>query len=563
MFARRLNLLGRSHFSHSEATHGCWRSPSVWDPSWWTGLAPWPPSSQPNRYLSVNFKPPDCFRLSWWQSAGTRNLCDRFPQAPAFHLSRGLMDRTGNEPPFKRRKSQEEFARHGARSSPSCHSVSPAGRLPSSSQNGPAEVVTSDTSPQQTNQTTEIKRPWEDFSQIYTRRQREDVFIIDGKEDQSFDFSVMSYNILSQDLLVDNAHLYKHCRWPVLEWSHRFSSILKEFEMYDADILCLQEVQEDHYKKQIKPSLESLGYHCEYKVRTGRKPDGCVIGFKQFKFSLVSCQPVEYFRHGIPLLDRDNVGLVLLLRPALPGGSVPSLCVANTHLLYNPRRGDIKLTQLAMLLAEMGKVARQQDGSYCPIILCGDFNSVPSSPLYSFIREGKLEYDGLPISKISGQEQALRGQRLLSVPIWPKSLGISHHCQYETESEIHPDEECRNSVSVRENGDKASPPETKVQSCIEHDFQLTSVYSHYLSGQPEITTCHSRTALTVDYIFYSAAKDNFSAGHVGHPHPDGVLQLLSRLCLLCESDLRSVNGLPNEHNPSDHLPLLARFRLRL
>lgn len=42
---------------------------------------------------------------------------------------------------------------------------------------------------------------------------------------------------------------------------------------------------------------------------------------------------------------------------------------------------------------------------------------------------------------------------------------------------------------------------------IEHSLKLTSAYSHYLkeSGQPEITTCHSRTAITVDYIFYSAA----------------------------------------------------------
>lgn len=43
---------------------------------------------------------------------------------------------------------------------------------------------------------------------------------------------------------------------------------------------------------------------------------------------------------------------------------------------------------------------------------------------------------------------------------------------------------------------------------IEHGFKLTSVYSHYLkeSGHREITTYHSRTAITVDYIFYSPAQ---------------------------------------------------------
>lgn len=84
-----------------------------------------------------------------------------------------------------------------------------------------------------------------------------------------------------------------------------------------------------------------LGYHCEYKMRTGRKPDGCAICFKHSKFSLLSVNPVEFYRRDVPLLDRDNVGLVLLLQPKIPSAASPAICVANTHLLYNPRRGDI------------------------------------------------------------------------------------------------------------------------------------------------------------------------------------------------------------------------------
>nr|XP_014352064.1 PREDICTED: protein angel homolog 2 [Latimeria chalumnae] len=177
-------------------------------------------------------------------------------------------------------------------------------------------------------------------------------------------------------------------------------------------------------------------------MRTGRKPDGCAICFKLSKFSLVLAKPVEFFRYNIRLLDRDNIALVVLLQPTDPRRASTHICVANTHLLYNPRRGDIKLTQLALLLAEVDNVAHQKDGTYCPIILCGDFNSTPVSPLYSFIKEGNLEK-------------------------W-------------------------------------------VTSRLQHGFCLSSVYSHYLpdSEIPEITTCHSRTALTVDYIFYSADKED-------------------------------------------------------
>lgn len=51
-----------------------------------------------------------------------------------------------------------------------------------------------------------------------------------------FDFTVMSYNILSQDLLEDNSHLYKHCRPHVLPWDYRFPNILSDIKRLDADV---------------------------------------------------------------------------------------------------------------------------------------------------------------------------------------------------------------------------------------------------------------------------------------------------------------------------------------
>ena len=51
-----------------------------------------------------------------------------------------------------------------------------------------------------------------------------------------FDFSVMSYNILSQDLLHDNAYLYRHCDPSVLPWDFRLPNLLREIQQYDADV---------------------------------------------------------------------------------------------------------------------------------------------------------------------------------------------------------------------------------------------------------------------------------------------------------------------------------------
>lgn len=52
----------------------------------------------------------------------------------------------------------------------------------------------------------------------------------------AFDFSVMSYNILSQELLQDNAYLYRHCDPGVLPWNHRLPNLLAEIKQHDADV---------------------------------------------------------------------------------------------------------------------------------------------------------------------------------------------------------------------------------------------------------------------------------------------------------------------------------------
>ncbi|XP_020483284.2 protein angel homolog 2 isoform X1 [Labrus bergylta] len=382
----------------------------------------------------------------------------------------------------------------------------------------------------------------------------------------AFDFSVMSYNILSQELLQDNAYLYRHCHPGVLPWKHRLPNLLAEIQQYDADILCLQEVQEDHYENQIKPALQALGYQCEYKKRTGSKPDGCAVIFKSSRLSLLSSNPVEYLRPGDALLDRDNVGLVLLLRPNDATAAQPDpsafICVANTHLLYNPRRGDIKLAQLAILLAEIRRLSRRSDGSTSPVVLCGDFNSTPWSPLYSFLTTGCLDYRGMQIGMVSGQESNPRGQRLLPSPIWSNCLGIDHQCQYNKPSADSSSptavEGAISTLTVEDLANTAAAAAYN-RARIEHGLKLQSSYQHRLmpDGRPEITTCHSRTAMTVDYIL-------FTPEFVTPPSLPGGwgLQLLGRLSLVGQSELEEVDGLPNRHHSSDHLPLLTRFRLR-
>ncbi|XP_007530197.1 protein angel homolog 1 isoform X2 [Erinaceus europaeus] len=444
-------------------------------------------------------------------------------------------------------------------------------------------------------------REWEDLSP------QPDPQGLPAGDGPQFQFTLMSYNILAQDLMQQSSELYLHCHPDILSWNYRFANLMQEFQHWDPDILCLQEVQEDHYWEQLEPSLRMMGFTCFYKRRTGRKTDGCAVCYKPARFRLLCASPVEFFRPGLELLNRDNVGLVLLLQPLLPEGlgpvSVAPLCVANTHVLYNPRRGDVKLAQMAVLLAEVDKVARLSDGTHCPIILCGDLNSVPDSPLYNFVRDGELQYHGMPAWKVSGQEDFSHQlyQRKLQAPLWPRSLGITDCCQYVTS--CHPKRSERrkydrdfllrlrfctiacqrpvglvlmegvtdtkperpadwaDSVLEKEEALEPEPVSPSAMGSLQHCLRLTSVYTHFLPqhGRPEVTTMPMGLGTTVDYIFFSAEPCENGESTEPRPPRDGTLKLLGRLSLLSEEILWAANGLPNPFCSSDHLCLLASF----
>ncbi|KAM4772032.1 protein angel homolog 2 isoform 1-T2 [Rhinophrynus dorsalis] len=560
MLPRHLQTLGRSWIVRAEPPQPLHMSRNIFGSPWWTRPTPWAPYLPVNNWNpQVNWRSQHFFGPSTAPYRVPPFSPWNFPHLSWFHFSNFNMDSSGDEPLPKRFKGKEE-EQMGRKPFPKgSNNPSKDARVPPL--HGPPGFPLPSSNTVKVKG--EIRRQWEDFSHYYTEKSKGEN--LQGRSPVTFDFTVMSYNILSQDLLEDNSHLYSHCRRPLLFWSYRLPNILKELEEMNADILCLQEVQEDHYRTQIKPCLESVGYHCEYKTRTGGKTDGCAICFKSSKFSLLSVRPVEYYRRNIALLDRDNIGLVLMLQP-IAAKEAPAICVANTHLLYNPKRGDIKLTQLAILLAEIAGVAHLKDRGFCPIVLCGDFNSVPGSPLHHFIKEGMLNYEGLTIGKVSGQEQYPRGQRILSIPIWPKSLGITQNCVYDQKQNAEKTENIKESEKNADlvTPDKATLSSEKVGSSLQHHFCLSSVYSHFIpgTGVPEVTTCHSRSAITVDYIFYSPAK-NDQFVQPGTDSSCNGLQLLGRLSLLAEQDLWSVNGLPNEKNSSDHLSLLAKFRLEI
>lgn len=81
--------------------------------------------------------------------------------------------------------------------------------------------------------------------------------------------------------------------------------------------------------------------------------------------------------------------------------------VVTTHIVWNSKRGDVKLQQLYLIFQAIDAMRAACSHSLSPaIIFCGDFNSTPSSAIYSLITTGKLFFGGgVSNGMLSGQQQ--------------------------------------------------------------------------------------------------------------------------------------------------------------
>jgi hypothetical protein len=84
--------------------------------------------------------------------------------------------------------------------------------------------------------------------------------------------------------------------------------------------------------------------------------------------------------------------------------------VANTHILFNMKRGDVKTGQVALLLASIERftMSMRFDDEYSGVLLCGDFNIEPNSPIYDFILQGTLKYSTFSSQELAFEQKTQR-----------------------------------------------------------------------------------------------------------------------------------------------------------
>lgn len=209
-------------------------------------------------------------------------------------------------------------------------------------------------------------------------------------------------------------------------------------------------------------------------------------------------------------------------------GGTPLLVVANTHILFNPSRGDVKVAQLRTLLETVDTMAAAGDGvggSVC--VIAGDFNSQPGSALHRFCRNGSLALATEDRRRMSGSGRSSDS---------PSQNGQGTRVWLPAEVEVAMGREPRGSHDLH----------------VRHPLQLTSAYEDVTGAEADFSTYQQSSdgcGKTVDYI-WSTSKER------------GPWQLKAVAVLASPSQEVLSKGLPSAEHPSDHVPLMAQFILQ-
>lgn len=161
---------------------------------------------------------------------------------------------------------------------------------------------------------------------------------------QAPELSVLTWNILA-DVYV-RANSYEYCDPSALQWSNRKHRVIEHLIRLDADILCLQEVEDATF---FIERLNALGYDAVYAMRPKQKRDGCLTVWRRSLLRQVGTQTlVDFNQIGTALSlsshERNNIGTINVLEFASGPSRGQKVVVANTHLYWNPLQKDVALS---------------------------------------------------------------------------------------------------------------------------------------------------------------------------------------------------------------------------
>lgn len=218
--------------------------------------------------------------------------------------------------------------------------------------------------------------------------------------------------------------------------------MLDELTELDADVVCLQELDKKSYDEFFAAKMKQIGYKAYFaqKARAdtigdrANMVDGCGTFWKEEKYVELDKRTIIIGRKFIEgkkttpdminrVWQRDDIATVTFLENRLTGSR---LIVVNSHIFWDPLFKDVKLIQAATIMEEVNKLAdgytkwpaktnkqyippprdgeanaksypepgpsvSYSAGNQIPMLVCGDFNSGPGSPVYELFTKRILQ----------------------------------------------------------------------------------------------------------------------------------------------------------------------------
>lgn len=213
---------------------------------------------------------------------------------------------------------------------------------------------------------------------------------------------VATYNVLAQVYTRSN---YQTWSPPSsLKWKARSAALLRDIDALACDLLALQEVDEESFWKE---ALRARGYECLHKPRTqstAAKKDGVLLAWRASAFTLLASSEIEHNLLAAGLepgseeavrLTRDCVGLLACLQSSCGR----RLCIGTTHIFWDPAWEAVKNAQTQNFVRLSAAFRAQQTPPGAPpppLLLCGDFNSMPGSKAHRLLLNEDAQEPTLP-----------------------------------------------------------------------------------------------------------------------------------------------------------------------
>ena len=178
---------------------------------------------------------------------------------------------------------------------------------------------------------------------------------------------VLQWNTLADQLATD----FPRASVEALQWTERQGLLIAELERSEADLIVLEEV--DHYEDWFLPNLQRLGYEGRFQRKAGWHRDGTAVFYLPSKVRVETCETVTYQGQSQFFLLMQCV-----LLPATP------FVLAATHLKAKAAFEDCRVAEIQHLLASLTPFQA------LPILVVGDFNSIPTGQVYSAVSASAL-----------------------------------------------------------------------------------------------------------------------------------------------------------------------------